>query len=173
MPKCYLDRDGIFNHHLPYVGSEERFIWHYEIIDILLILKKYEYDFFLITNQSGIARGFYSEEDFLKLCQLIKSELYQYQINLEIRFCPHLPSDNCECRKPRIGMIENDYRSEKDIFIGDQDSDMICAYNANVKHRWLISPKVKSNFATRSALNHKHFLKDVEDWYFNDIHNSI
>ena len=70
-------------------------------------------------------------------------------------------------------MIENDYRSEKDIFIGDQDSDMICAYNANIKHRWLISPKVKSNFATRSALNHKHFLKDVEDWYLNDIHTSI
>ena len=173
MPKCYLDRDGIFNHHLPYVGSVDRFIWHYEIIDILLILKKYDYDFFLITNQSGIARGFYSEEDFLKICQLIKNKLCEYEINLEIRFCPHLPSDNCECRKPSIGMIKNDYRSEKDIFIGDQDSDMICAYNANVKHRWLISPKVKSNFATRFASNHKQFLKDVEGWYFKDIYTFI
>ena len=55
------------------------------IIEILLILKKYKYDFFLITINLGLER-FVFEEDFLKLCKLIKNQLNEHEINLEIRF---------------------------------------------------------------------------------------
>ena len=49
MPICYLDRDGIINHHLPYVGTESRFIWFDEIITISLKLKKYNYKYIVVT----------------------------------------------------------------------------------------------------------------------------
>ncbi len=169
MAKCYLDRDGIFNHHVPYVGTEDRFIWHYEIIEILKKLKKYDYNFCLITNQSGIARGFYTYKDFLLLSEYMKKKLNQNNIDIEIRFCPHLPSDNCNCRKPNIGMLDIDFRSSKDIFIGDQESDMICAHNAGVKHRWLINPVLKSNFSTRSFVNHKELLDNLDKIYIKDV----
>lgn len=169
MPNCYLDRDGIFNYHLPYVGTQDRFIWHEEIIEILLFLMKYNYKFYLVTNQSGIGRGFYTKKDFLKLSLLIQNRLSFYGIKIEIRFCPHLPSDNCDCRKPKTGMINKDIRYKQDIFIGDQDSDMQCAYNAGVKHRWLVNPKLKSKFATRSSLSHEDLLKNLSDWYIEDI----
>ena len=67
MPICYLDRDGVFNHHLPYVGTLDRFIWYSEIIDILKILKGFNYRFILVTNQSGIGRGYYSLMNSTKL----------------------------------------------------------------------------------------------------------
>ena len=64
MPICYLDRDGVFNHHLPYVGTLDRFIWYQEIIEILKILDSFNYRFILVTNQSGIGRGYYSIAEF-------------------------------------------------------------------------------------------------------------
>lgn len=170
MPNCYLDRDGIFNHHLPYVGSKDRFIWHLEIIEILLILQKYNYNFILVTNQSGIGRGFYTKEDFLALSEIIKNKLKTYGIEIEIRYCPHLPSDNCNCRKPKPGLIIKDKISDKDIFIGDQESDLKCAFNAGVKHRWLINPNLKSDYATRSSLNHLEFLENLKSIFLKDIY---
>ena len=170
MPNCYLDRDGVFNHHLPYVGSKERFIWHLEIIEILLILQKYKYDFILVTNQSGIGRGYYTKKDFLELCEVIVKKLNIYGLEIEIRYCPHLPSDNCNCRKPKIGMISKDIRSDEDIFIGDQDSDLKCAFNAGIKHRWLINSKLQSKYATRSSLNHIEFLANLQNIFLKDIY---
>ena len=117
----------------------ERFIWHDEIIDILLVLKSYNYNFILVTNQSGIGRGYYSLSDFNILNQAIIEKLKLFDLSIEIRFCPHKPENKCKCRKPNIGMVECDQRADKDIFIGDQITDMICAQNANIKHRWLIN----------------------------------
>ena len=84
MPICYLDRDGVFNHHLPYVGTLERFIWHSEIIDILKILKEFNYKFILVTNQSGIGRGFYSFEEFNQINKVINERLRSNNLTIEI-----------------------------------------------------------------------------------------
>ena len=76
MPICYLDRDGIINHHLPYVGTLERFIWYEEIIEFSLNLKKYNYQYIIITNQSGIDRGYYSIENLLNCISNAKYKTY-------------------------------------------------------------------------------------------------
>ena len=65
-------------------------------------------------------------------------------------------------------MISNDLRTKKDIFIGDQPSDMMCALKAGVRHRWLINAKNCEN-TTRWAKNHNQFLFQIKNWYFNDV----
>ena len=169
MPICYLDRDGVLNHHLPYVGTLERFVWFEEIFDILLKLKSYNYKFIIVTNQSGIARGFYSIENLYAINETINSKFKELGIDIEIRFCPHHPKEKCNCRKPKIGMISFDVRSRKDIFIGDQISDMECAFRAGVKNRWLLNKKLKSEYETRLAENHQILRDKLDNWYSEDI----
>lgn len=169
MPICYLDRDGVINHHLPYVGSLDRFVWFEEIIKIALKIDKYNYKFIVITNQSGIARGYYTLDDFLGLNKIIISRFKENGIDIEIRFCPHLPEDKCNCRKPNTGMTAMDNRSDKDIFIGDQISDMECALNSGINNRWLINARLRSKYETRRAKNHHFLLKNFDYWYSNDI----
>ena len=96
------------------------------------------YKLFVVTNQSGIARGYYSEEDFEKLTQYMLNELKKEGIEIEkVSFCPHLPSDNCACRKPNTGMVD-DILKEYDIdlknswLIGDKQSDIDLAKNAGI-----------------------------------------
>ena len=62
---CFLDRDGIFNVDHGYVGTIDRFTWNKSIFKILLYLKQLGYQFVLVTNQSGIGRGYYTLSDFL------------------------------------------------------------------------------------------------------------
>ena len=169
MAICYLDRDGIINHHLPYVGTLERFIWYEEIIKFSLMLKKYNYEYIIVTNQSGIGRGFYTLDNLFKINQMMVSKFKENGIDIKVRFCPHIPEDNCNCRKPKIEMIKNDNRSPKDIFIGDQISDMKCAFNAGIENRWLISNSLKSKYETRRALNHQDLINYFEDWFLKDI----
>ena len=127
----------------------------------------------MVTNQSGIGRGYYKLEDFNLLSNIIIERFKKESLDIEIRFCPHIPSLNCECRKPKIGLIKNDKRSIKDIFIGDQESDMICAFNAGVKNRWLINDKVTSTYMTRYAKNHKDLKNQLEYWYEVDISDNL
>ncbi len=173
MPICYLDRDGVINHHLPYVGTKDRFIWHDEIIDILKDLKKLNYEFIIVTNQSGISRGYYSLSQFFILSYDLINKLNTNGINIEIRFCPHLPNEKCHCRKPNSGMVSKDKRSNMDIFIGDQKTDMECAFSSGVKHRWLINSDLDCDIATRTAKNHKELKKYLFEWYKNDIIKDI
>ena len=154
----YLDRDGVINKHIPYVGSLDRFHWHEEIFFIALFFKNKGFKINVVTNQSGIQRGYYSLLDFTKISFFMIEKFNELGINIEIRACPHHPNMNCFCRKPNIGLFL-DKRSIEDIMIGDQDSDMLAAKNAGINNRWLLSSKVKSEHATKIFLSHKS-LKD-------------
>ena len=154
----YLDRDGVINKHIPYVGSLDRFHWHEEIFFIALFFKNKGFKINVVTNQSGIQRGYYSLLDFTKISFFMIEKFNKLGINIEIRACPHHPNINCFCRKPNIGLFL-DKRSIEDIMIGDQDSDMLAAKNAGINNRWLLSSKVKSEHATKIFLSHKS-LKD-------------
>ena len=106
--RCYLDRDGIFNYDDGYVGSIRNFRWYQEIFEILGILKDNGYSsFVVVTNQSGIGRKYYNEEDFQRLSRYMSDVVIQKTgIELEIVHCPHLPEDKCRCIKPNTGMFE-------------------------------------------------------------------
>lgn len=163
--RCYLDRDGVFNHDDGYVGTIERFRWHPEIFRILELLKTKGYQsFVLVTNQSGIGRGYYSENSFLELSQwMCKIVEIKSKIKLEIVYCPHKPEDNCGCRKPKSGMFSNYDIGPDDVMIGDKDTDMLAAKNVGINHRWLIS-REESDYYSEIFANHGQLIKMLEMW---------
>lgn len=136
-PICYIDRDGVINRHYPYVGRRSIFVIDLYIVKLLSYLQNQGYAFVIATNQSGIARGYYTLSNFVDLSYHLMDVLPP-QVDVEIRCCPHGPSSNCRSRKPMNGMI-NSTVTPDDIFIGDADTDMECAALSLIPHRWQIS----------------------------------
>jgi len=128
----FLDRDGVINvdkHHVYKISD-------FEFIEgIFELCKKYQengYLIFVITNQAGIAKGYYNEVDFdiLTSWMLDKFENKGIQIS-KVYHCPHHPdfTGDCNCRKPNPGMIlqardEFDLDLKESVLIGDKDSDI-------------------------------------------------
>ncbi len=116
-----LDRDGTLIEDKNYAYKIEDLELLPGVIDGLKILQK-EFIFFIVTNQSGIGRGYYTEDDFhnfnAHLILLLKEE------NIEITktyFCPHIREDNCDCKKPKTKFIE----------------EIVRGFNINIKESWM------------------------------------
>jgi len=140
MKAAFLDRDGVINEDFGYVGSIDRFEFKEGIFELLGLLQDLGYELFIVTNQSGIARGYYSENDFLKLMDWVKNELKKRNIEIkDIAFCPHHPdiTGECDCRKPKPGMIldlakKHNINLSNSIMIGDSNSDIKACENAGL-----------------------------------------
>lgn len=147
----FLDRDGVINVDSGYVYKKEDFIF---IDGVFKTLKNYQdlgYLLIIITNQSGINRGYYTEDEYQALCRYIDEEFKKENIHIsEIFHCPHTPDEGCECRKPKPKMIfqakeKFDIDLENSIMIGDKLSDMQAGFNAKIKNLFLIGEE-KGNF---------------------------
>ena len=131
----FLDRDGTINVEKHYLYKVEDFEFLPGVVDALQQLHQAGYLLLVITNQSGIGRGYYTEEDFLKLNDWMVSDLKQQGVTITgVYFCPHLPDaqvekyrKDCECRKPKLGM----YRQA----IADHDIDLSQSYAIGDKIR--------------------------------------
>ncbi len=134
----FLDRDGVINIEKNYLYKIEDFEFVDGVFETLLHLQSLGYKLFIITNQSGIGRGYYTLADFNLLTNWMKKEFENFHIKIsQVELCPHGPDDGCNCRKPKIGMIENilkkhDIDLEKSWLIGDKSSDIKCANNAKI-----------------------------------------
>ena len=134
----FLDRDGVINIDHGYVYKIEDFEFVDGIFDELKSYKKEGYIFIVVTNQSGIGRGYYSEEDFLKLTDYMISEFEKEGIEIKkVYHCPHAPEENCECRKPKPAMLlkakkEFGIDMKSSVMIGDKKSDMEAGESAGV-----------------------------------------
>lgn len=141
----FLDRDGVINRDFSYVYELEKLEFMPNIFEIVKFFYDKGYLIFIITNQSGVGRGYFSEEQMNIFNDAIIKEFSNHQINIaKIYACLHTPNDNCECRKPKAGMIikackEFNIDLANSIFIGDKPSDMQAAFNANIKNRYLFS----------------------------------
>jgi len=144
-PALFLDRDGVINIEKNYLYKIEDF----EFIDGIFELCKFFQDkgflIFVVTNQSGIARGYYSEDDFLKLTAWMEDEFLKHGIKIsKTYFCPHHPdiTGECECRKPKPGMLlqardEFNVDLEKSVIVGDKKRDIQAGLNAGLKKTYL------------------------------------
>lgn len=134
----FLDRDGtiIIDKHYLYQKEEVEFLPL--AIRAMKRLQDAGYQLFIVTNQSGIARGMFSEKDMHQVHQHMKEILNKNDIQIiDIAFCPHAPKDNCQCRKPKPKMIIDlikKYNIDplKSYMIGDKISDVEAGENANV-----------------------------------------
>ena len=104
----FLDRDGVINVEVGYLSNPDDFKIIEGSIEALKILNKKEFLLIVITNQAGIARGYYTEEILNTIHNKMKSILKAQNVTLtDIYFCPHHPefTGYCDCRKPNPGMI--------------------------------------------------------------------
>ena len=136
----FLDRDGVINEDCGYLYKKEDFKL---IKGIIPILKKYQelgYMLIVVTNQSGIARGYYTENDFLSLNSWMVKLLDDKGIKItKTYYCPHHPdiSGPCTCRKPKPGMIvkaleEFHIDPGKSILIGNKKTDILAGKEAQI-----------------------------------------
>lgn len=136
----FLDRDGVINIEKNYLHKIEDFEFVDGIFEALSLFQKFGYKLFIITNQSGIGRGYYTLDDFDKLTSWMIKEFEKEGIIIsQVECCPHSPNDNCLCRKPKIGMIDEILKKHsinlsESWLIGDKNSDILCAKNAKIKN---------------------------------------
>ncbi len=134
MKLIVLDRDGVINEDSDdYVKSVDEWQPIPGSIEAIARLSKAGYTVAVATNQSGIARGYFDEFELAamhqKLCTLVEQEGGEVD---GVFFCPHGPDDDCDCRKPKTGLlaqIECEFGTSVDKipFVGDSAKDLLCA----------------------------------------------
>ncbi len=137
-PLALLDRDGTIIVHKVYLSDPDEIEFAPGEIEGLQLLRDAGFALVLITNQSGIARGYFDVATLERIHDRLQSMLAAEGLQLNaIYFCPHGPNDGCECRKPAPGMVRkamHDFGSRPDevVVIGDSDVDMGVAAAARV-----------------------------------------
>ncbi|HDR8911062.1 TPA: D-glycero-beta-D-manno-heptose 1,7-bisphosphate 7-phosphatase [Burkholderia multivorans] len=151
-PALFLDRDGVVNVDIGYLHrpSDCRFVPG--IFELVRAANREGYRVFVVTNQAGIARGFYTEQVFRAFTEWMLDEFAQQDALIDkVYFCPHHPDAGlgeyrvaCECRKPLPGMLlrardEFDVDMARSIMIGDNLTDVEAALAAGVgRVFWLV-----------------------------------
>ncbi|MCK3658319.1 D-glycero-beta-D-manno-heptose-1,7-bisphosphate 7-phosphatase [Pasteurellaceae bacterium Pebbles2] len=146
----FLDRDGTLNIDHGYVHQIDDFHFIDGSIEALLRLKKMGYLLVLVTNQSGIARGYFSEDQFLQLTEWVDWSLADRGVDLDgIYYCPHHIDgkgeyqQDCDCRKPKSGMLLQAIKElridpSQSFMVGDKAEDMQAGLGAKVAHKILV-----------------------------------
>ena len=126
----FLDRDGVINHEINYLYKVEDFRFVEGIFDLCRNFQRNNFLLFVITNQAGIARGYYTEQDFAALTEWMIAKFKEQGILItKVYYCPHHPeiTGECSCRKPRPGMIlqakqEFNLDQGTSVLIGDKSA---------------------------------------------------
>jgi D-glycero-D-manno-heptose 1,7-bisphosphate phosphatase len=147
----FLDRDGVINVDHGYVHTPEDTDWVPSIFELCRKAVDQGYLLVVITNQAGIARGYYTVEDFLGYTKWFHEEFRRRGISLlATYYCPHHPTEGvgiygtiCRCRKPNDGMILGAAKRfsislSDSVLIGDKASDIEAGYKAGVSRCALV-----------------------------------
>ena len=137
----FLDRDGTLNRDTGYVHSKEAWEWLPGVREALARLYAHGWTLIIVSNQSGIARGYYTEQDVKKLEAWLDCELARYDARpAGWYYCPHLPeiTGSCFCRKPAPGMLitaarEHALSLRDSWMIGDKIGDVMAGLNAGCR----------------------------------------
>jgi D-glycero-D-manno-heptose 1,7-bisphosphate phosphatase len=150
-PAVFLDRDGVINVDHGYVSQVDDFEFIDGVIEACKKIKDKGYLLVVITNQSGIARGYFSEEQFHSLTEWMDWSLADRGVDLDgIYYCPHHAQKgvgeykvDCDCRKPKPGMLlsaihDLNIDASNSILVGDKVSDLQAGIAAGVKNNYLV-----------------------------------
>lgn len=142
----FLDRDGTINYDAGYINHVDNFIMYPYAAQAIRMLNKSGYYVIVITNQSGLGRGFFNEETLDEIHNYMVQSLKEQGANIDgIYFCPHDPNAKiekykavCNCRKPETGLVEmafEDFNIDKSkmYFIGDKHSDIMAGHKSGCK----------------------------------------
>jgi D-glycero-D-manno-heptose 1,7-bisphosphate phosphatase len=141
----FLDRDGTINEEMGYINHIERFKMFDFVPESIRIFRRLGYKIIIVTNQSGIARGYFTENLLSEVHRKLIDQLKKFGAMVDdIYYCPHHPTEgkqpyrqNCDCRKPKPGMI---LKAKKDwdldlsqcLLVGDRYKDIRFAKNLGI-----------------------------------------
>ncbi|WP_130834098.1 D-glycero-beta-D-manno-heptose 1,7-bisphosphate 7-phosphatase [[Erwinia] mediterraneensis] len=151
VPAIFLDRDGTVNVDHGYVHDIDHFQFIDGVIESMRELKKMGFALVLVTNQSGIARGMFTEDQFMQLTEWMDWSLADRDVDLDgIYYCPHHPQasvaeyrQQCDCRKPQPGMLLSAQQQlhidmSASYMVGDKLEDMLAGAAAGVGKKVLV-----------------------------------
>ena len=163
----FLDRDGVINKEVNYLHKIDDFEFIEGIFEACDYLQSIGYSIIIVTNQSGIARNYYKDEDFNILTDWMLEEFKKNNIDiLDIYYCPHGPNSICKCRKPKPGMlleakIKHNIDMKNSWMIGDKEVDIKAANDAGIKNTILVRSGHKINEASSNAMFFLDSIKQI------------
>jgi len=170
----FVDRDGTINRDVHYLDSPDKFIMYLGVGQGIKTLKKKGYKIIVITNQSGIGRGYFTEKQLLSIHKKMAEEFQQFGVALDgIYYCPHHPDDQCNCRKPRTGLFEkaitdHDIDVKKSFMIGDKILDIGAGKKMCVKTVLIPEPHVRDD-----CLSKKNAWEYAPDYIADDFCDAV
>jgi len=135
----FIDRDGTINRDVPYCSRPEDFELLPGAAEAIRLLNEHGFKVVVVTNQSGIARGYFTEEMLARIHDKMRRELARHGARVDaIYHCPHHPDDNCDCRKPKPKMVlqaakDLDIDLSQSYVIGDDQKDIELARQAGCR----------------------------------------
>lgn len=145
-PAVFIDRDGTINEQMGYINHLSRFHLIPGVADAIRLLNKNDFLAIIITNQSGVARGYFTMELLYEVHSLMIETLRRDGANIDaVFFCPHYPggkvpeySHECDCRKPRTGLIDQardafNIDMSRSYLVGDHTTDLELAHHCNLE----------------------------------------
>lgn len=135
----FLDRDGTLNEDRGYVHKVEDFVFLPGAVEAIKMINRHGYLAVVVTNQSGVARGYYTRRDVEDLYAHVSRQLFAAGARIDAFYwCPHHPLEQCRCRKPRPGMLlraarEMDIDLAGSVMVGDRVSDVMAGLGAGCR----------------------------------------
>lgn len=135
----FIDRDGTINIDKHYIGDPRLFHIYPGVGEGTKILKDEGYKIIVITNQSGIARGYFTVEDLNNVHKKMEDEFARFGVKFDaIYYCPHHPDEKCMCRKPNTALFEQAIKEHnvdvsRSFMIGDKELDIIAGKKMGLK----------------------------------------
>lgn len=171
----FLDRDGTIAKDVHYCRDPRDFELLPRVPAAIRLLNQHGYKAVVITNQSGIARGYFTERTLSMIHQKMETELLKHNASIDaIYICPHHPDERCECRKPRPSLLiraasDIGIALEQSYMIGDDVKDVQAGRAAGCRTVWLTPDPNQQDAEPRPLSDHiAADLFDAVQWLLKD-----
>lgn len=181
LPTVFFDRDGTLNHDSSYLKSPDELVLFPDVVSAVKQCNDAGMRVIVVTNQSGLARGYFSQEDLDAIHQKFRDLLREGGAWIDDIFvCPHHPDDGCRCRKPNPGMIEQaqvryPIDVAKSYVVGDKAIDVGLAAKMQIKGLLVATgpsyaeelQKIQTDQLPVAYVGES--LKDIVEWILVDV----